>query len=80
MDLAIKALVGRTVSTVCLAVLGASLAAAQTNGDIRLQIKDPSGAAVRASGTLRNLDAKTETHFETDALGIYEFTNLPYNR
>jgi outer membrane receptor protein involved in Fe transport len=80
MDLAIKALMRRAISTVCLVVLGASFAAAQTNGDIRLQIKDPSGAAVRASGTLRNLDAKTETHFETDAQGAYEFTNLPYNR
>ena len=80
MDLKIKALVRRTVSTVYLAFLGASFAGAQTNGDIRLQVRDLSGTAVRASGTLRNLDAKTETHFETDAQGAYEFANLPFNR
>jgi outer membrane receptor protein involved in Fe transport len=79
MDLTIKALVGRTVSIVCLAFLGTSFAGAQTNGDIRLQVKDPSGAAVRAPGVLKNLDAKTETHFETDAQGAYEFTNLPFS-
>ena len=69
---------------IALACLGGLLAAsfvwAQTNGAIRLQVKDPSGAGVHTSGALRNLDTNAETPFETNAEGAFEFTNLVYAR
>jgi len=52
----------------------------QANGDIRLEVKDPSGAVTRASGTLRNLDTGAERTFETDAQGVFDFVNLPYGQ
>ncbi len=45
-------------------------------GEIRLEVKDPSGAAAPASGQLRNLAAGTEQAFRTDAQGKYSFVNL----
>jgi outer membrane receptor protein involved in Fe transport len=80
MEFSIRALQSRIVSTAILTLMCAPFAGAQANGDIRLKVKDPSGAAVQLSGTLRNLDAKTETHFDTDAQGAIEFTSLPYGR
>src|SRR5271154_6559506 len=53
---------------------------AQANGDIRLEVKDPSGAVTRASGTLRNLDTGAERTFETDAQGSFDFASLPYGQ
>jgi len=63
-----------------LLLLTATSVCAQSNGDIKLQVKDPSGASVKVSGTLRNLNTKSETPFETDEQGAFEFSNLPYNR
>jgi outer membrane receptor protein involved in Fe transport len=68
------------VAIILLTLMASSVVCAQTNGDIRLQVKDPSGASVKAAGTLRNLDTKAEMPFDTDAQGAYEFSNLPYNR
>ncbi len=59
---------------------GAQLGWAQADGSIRLQVKDPSGAVTKASGSLRNLDTKTDTPFETDAQGAFVFSGLPHNR
>ncbi len=56
------------------------LQAQPPNGEIRIEIKDPSGAAVGASGTLRNLTTGMERNFQTDAHGTYDFTSLPYSR
>ncbi len=56
----------------------ASFLWAQTNGDIKLEVKDSSGAAVPASGTLRNLDSGANRAFQTDPQGGFDFTNLPY--
>jgi outer membrane receptor protein involved in Fe transport len=49
-------------------------------GEIRLEIKDPSGAAVSASGTLVNQAGGAAQTFQTDALGAYRFAGLPYGR
>lgn len=49
-------------------------------GEIRIEVKDPSGAVVEASGTLRNLTTGVERNFQTDAHGAYDFTSLPYSR
>jgi outer membrane receptor protein involved in Fe transport len=56
------------------------LRAQPPNGEIRLEAKDPSGAAVQASGTLRRLPGGVDRTFQTDAQGAYGFHNLPYGR
>ncbi len=80
MHFLIRGLQNRIVATAFLALIAVSFVWGQPNGDIRLQVKDPSGRAVKATGTLRNLETKAETPFETDAQGAYEFSNLSYNR
>lgn len=49
-------------------------------GEIRLEVKDPSGAAMRASGTLENLQTGAMRTFVTDENGVYTFENLSYGR
>src|SRR5271155_3297492 len=49
-------------------------------GEIRLQIKDPSGAAMEAFGKLESLDKAVQRNFQTDALGRFTLGNLPYGR
>ncbi len=49
-------------------------------GEIHLQIKDPSEAAVEASGRLQSLADRLERGFHTDGQGRYVFKNLPYGR
>jgi outer membrane receptor protein involved in Fe transport len=56
------------------------LRAQQPTGEIRLNVKDPSGAVVVVSGTLRNPGAGVEQTFQTDSQGMYDFANLPYGR
>jgi hypothetical protein len=56
------------------------LRAQPSAGTIRLEIRDPSGAAVVASGTLENLDTGATLSFSTDAEGAYRFNNLPFGR
>jgi outer membrane receptor protein involved in Fe transport len=56
------------------------LQAQQPTGEIRLQVKDPSGAVVTASGTLRRQGGGVNQTFQTDAQGVYDFANLPYGR
>ena len=50
------------------------------NGEIRIEVRDPSGAAMRATGKRGNLGTGTARDFETDAAGVYTFTNLTYGR
>jgi outer membrane receptor protein involved in Fe transport len=66
----------------CLVFAGATAAlqAQQPAGEIRLAVTDPSGAAVQASGTLRNLAGGAPKTFETDAQGAYRFPDLPFGR
>src|SRR6185312_6108704 len=81
MDLRIAAFQSCRLGCVLLALgASASMIWAQANCEIRLEVKDPSGAAVKAAGTLRNLDTDSEQPFETDAQGKFDFTNLAYNR
>jgi len=58
----------------------ALLQAQSPTGEIRLEVKDPSGAAIAASGTLRNLAGGAEQPFQTDGQGNYRFPDLPYGR
>jgi outer membrane receptor protein involved in Fe transport len=58
----------------------APLQAQQPAGEIRLEVKDPSGAAVVASGTLRNPAGGRERTFQTDTKGKYRFPGLPFGR
>ncbi|MGD0775267.1 MAG: TonB-dependent receptor [Candidatus Solibacter sp.] len=69
-------------AVLCLLLLGtaAPLPAQRPAGEIRLQVKDPSGAAMEASGKLRNLATGVVRSFQTDAQGKYAFLALPYAR
>lgn len=51
-----------------------------SSSEIRVQIKDPSGAAMQASGTLQNLATGNQRSFSTNAAGTYTFQSLPYGR
>ncbi len=56
------------------------LAAQDLTGEIQLQVKDSSGAAMQASGTLRNLAGAVEQSFQTDARGMYRFSGLAFGK
>ena len=64
----------RLFSVVLLAAT--ALLQAQKTGEIRLEVKDPSGTATQAAGNLRNSAAGTEQTFQTDVQGKYTFGNL----
>src|SRR5215472_4061823 len=49
-------------------------------GEIRLEVKDPSGAAMHASGRLENLQAGTSRSFQTDATGRTALRDLTFGR
>jgi outer membrane receptor protein involved in Fe transport len=58
---------------------------AQTpQGEIRIQVQDPSGATMQASGKLQGpapgTERRTERSFQTDAQGMFTFANLPHGR
>jgi outer membrane receptor protein involved in Fe transport len=71
-----------TRAKIVIVLLGVTgmLAAQQPTGEIRIQVKDPSGAVVVASGTLRNQSGGSTQTFQTDAQGVYDFARLPYGR
>lgn len=54
--------------------------AQRPTGEIRIEVKDPSGAAVASSGKLENLSSGTVQRFETDVQGIQTFTALSFGR
>jgi len=66
----------------CLLLVGTTVAlrAQPASGEIRLEVKDPSGAAIQASGRLRNRATRMERTFQADTQGMYKFDNLPYGR
>jgi len=70
----------RGALSILLALVGGPLLSAQDNGAIRLELKDPAGAAVQVSGTLRNLDTGAEQSFRTNVRGSFDFANLQYGR
>ncbi len=49
-------------------------------GEIRIEVRDPSGAALQASGRLENLASGTDQAFRTDAQGKHTFEGLAYGR
>jgi hypothetical protein len=63
----------------CLTLFTPLLLKAQNSAQIRIDVKDPSGAAVTASGILRT-PGGSSLAFETDSSGSYTFTNLGAGR
>jgi outer membrane receptor protein involved in Fe transport len=49
-------------------------------GQIHVEVKDPSGAAMEASGKLDSLAPGVARSFQTDAQGRFTFEGLPYGR
>src|SRR5580700_6012524 len=61
-------------------VCALTLLAQPPSGEIRLQVNDSSGAAMQASGTLRNSATGIVRNFQTDSKGAFDFTGLTYGR
>ncbi|HTC31845.1 MAG TPA: TonB-dependent receptor [Bryobacteraceae bacterium] len=57
-----------------------ALVAQAPQGEIRLQVKDPSGAPMEASGRLENRAAGVARDFQTDSQGMVVLGNLPFGR
>jgi outer membrane receptor protein involved in Fe transport len=49
-------------------------------GKIHFEVKDPSGLAMKAAGTLQGVSNGVNRTFQTDAQGMYEVDNLPNGR
>jgi outer membrane receptor protein involved in Fe transport len=49
-------------------------------GEVRVHVKDSSGAAMEASGTLESDALRVRRSFETNAEGTYTISNLPHGR
>ncbi len=49
-------------------------------GEVRIEVKDPSGAAVSASGKLENLSTGNVRSFHTDTQGAHAFSGLSFGR
>lgn len=64
------------------AIVSSSISAlAQTPmSELRLDIRDPSGAPVEATGRLENLATGADRAFHTDTTGTFVFRNLPEGR
>jgi outer membrane receptor protein involved in Fe transport len=56
------------------------LRAQQPTGEIRIDVKDPSGAPMQVSGRLQNLKGGADRNFTTDAQGKFVFESLPFGR
>ncbi|MEO7652062.1 MAG: carboxypeptidase regulatory-like domain-containing protein, partial [Bryobacteraceae bacterium] len=57
-----------------------TLEAQRNNGEIRLTVQDPSGAAMEASVKLQNLSTRVHRRAPTDAQGTQTLAGLPYGR
>ena len=72
---------GRPIWSVPVLLLTVLTLHAQTPaGEIRVQVTDPSGAAIQASGKLESITPGMQRSFHTDAQGTYALQNLPYGR
>jgi len=49
-------------------------------GEIRIDVKDQSGSAMEATGTLESLSAGVRRTYQTDAQGTHTFGSLPFGR
>jgi outer membrane receptor protein involved in Fe transport len=54
--------------------------AQQSTGEIHLEVKDPAGSVMAASGRLQNLASGSLTLFDTDPQGVFIFTGLAFGR
>ncbi len=63
-----------------LALFPAVLGAQAPSGEVHVEVKDPSGAPVEASGKLAGIAAKSTIRFLTDTRGVYTIMGLPYGR
>ena len=70
-------LVAASTLAFLLVIAHSTLEAQSTAGELRLEVRDPSGAGMEAAGTLRSLVAGTDRSFQTDGRGKYTFQNLP---
>ncbi len=64
-----------TLFFACLTLSGQS-----SSGEIRVQVKDPSGVGMEASGKLESVVPGVQRTFQTDAHGEYAIQGLPYGR
>jgi outer membrane receptor protein involved in Fe transport len=60
--------------------LVAAVYAQSPSGEIRLEVKDPSGAAMEVAGTIENSGAKVNRTFKTDPRGQAALSGLPFGR
>jgi hypothetical protein len=65
----------RLMAALCLA---AALTYGQNAGEIRLEVKDATGASVEAGGLIEGLATGVHREFQTDAKGLHTFTALPF--
>jgi outer membrane receptor protein involved in Fe transport len=73
--------VGLVCATVLYALLSAvSLPAQPTTGEIRLEVRDSSAAAMPASGRVENLETGAARSFQTDANGKVVLGDLAFGR
>jgi outer membrane receptor protein involved in Fe transport len=50
------------------------------SGQIRVEVKDPSGSPMQASGKLENIQSGVVRRFQTDSQGVYTLDSVPYGR
>ncbi|MEP7338861.1 MAG: TonB-dependent receptor [Acidobacteriota bacterium] len=69
------------LAVVLLAMGGSAQAQSrQSSGELRLEVKDPSGKAIEATGKLDNLSTGASRKFQTDAQGRQRFEALLFGR
>jgi outer membrane receptor protein involved in Fe transport len=69
-----------TFSTFAQSKASSVAGAQQSVGALRLEVKDPSGKVMEASGKLESLSTGVARVFQTDAQGKYTFEGLAYGR
>ena len=68
------------LATVLASLCPIALMAQAPAGEIRVEVKDASGAAVEAAGLLEGLSTGVRANFQTGAQGVHTFTKLPLGR
>src|SRR5580658_10349449 len=67
-------------AVIALLFFATALFAQAPQGEIHLQVKDPSGAPMEATGKLESLGAGVARDFQTDPQGIVVLGSLPFSR
>lgn len=70
----------RLLSLAALLLAARALCAQAPSGEIRLQVNDPTGAPMQASGMIENAPSNVQANFQTDAQGFALLPNLPFGR